>query len=301
MNTTMKTIIGLDIGGTNLRIGLVRNGIVERGETFSSHGVLVDGDEISLLGALIDAFRGDDAVDGVSIGFPSSISADGRTVLNVPNIIKADGSHAFSGKDVATPLETALGVKVLLNKDANHLLCFDAWSAGVEGTLVGCYIGTGFGSAAMIDGQFIKGKHGSGMEAGHIPFFKSDLQCNCGKTGCAECHASGRAARDMVDTQYPGLTFDEVFLNHARERPMLDLVEAIAVTSATLVNLFDPHMLFLGGGLLAGAFPREQLTEAILRHALAPYPRAGLEIRFSEHDAFSGVIGAAIHAEKVLG
>ena len=294
----MGAVIGLDIGGTNLRIGLVQDGVLERGATFSSQESFTDGDEIQLLGALIQDFRGMDDAGAVSIGFPSPIGADGKTVLNLPNIIKKDGSHAFSGKNVADPLAELLGTRVLVNKDANHLLRYDAFTAGAAGTLVGCYIGTGFGSAVMIGGQFVKGKHGSAMEAGHIPFFRSSLQCNCGKTGCAECYASGRAAKQMLDTHYPGMGFAEVFRDHADEEPVATLIEAIAVTVATLANLFDPHMLFLGGGVISPVFPKGRLTEAILRHTLAPYPRDGLDIRFSQHDAFAGVIGAALCAEQ---
>ena len=293
----MNEIIGLDIGGTNLRIGLVRDGKLERGAVFSTHETLAAGDEIALLGALISDFRGAEKIDAVSIGFPSAIGADGKTVLNAPNIIKKDGSHAFSGKNVADPLASMLGVKVLINRDANHLLCYDAFATGAEGVLVGCYIGTGFGSAAMIDGKLVKGKNSTAMEAGHIPFFRSNLRCGCGKIGCAECYASGWAAKEMLDTQYPGLTFAQVFRDHADEEPVATLIEAIAVTAAILVNLFDPHMLFFGGGVLSEEFPRERLQEAVLRHSLSPYPRDGLDIRFSKHDAFAGVTGAALCAE----
>ena len=292
----MQNIIGLDIGGTNLRIGLVRDGVLERGATFSTHETLTNGDEIALLAGVIRDFCGDEKADAVSIGFPSPISADGKIVLNAPNIINRDGSRAFKGKNVADPLAQALGLPVLLGKDANHLLCYDAHVAGAAGTLVGCYIGTGFGSAVMIDGKFVKGKHGAAMEAGHIPFFRSERPCNCGKIGCAECYASGRAARAMLDTHYPGLSFPEVFRDHADEAPVVELVEAIGVTVATLVNLFDPDMLFLGGGVLSAEFPKERLREVILRHTLSPYPREDLDMRLSAHDAFAGVVGAALSA-----
>jgi allose kinase len=218
-------------------------------------------------------------------------------VLNAPNIIKKDGTHAFSGKNVADPLSDLLNTKVIVNKDANHLLHFDAYTADASGVLVGCYIGTGFGSAVMIDGKLVKGKNGSAMEAGHIPFFRGDRVCGCGKTGCAEAYGSGRAAREMLDSFYPGLEFSEVFRDHGDEAHVEELVEAIAVTIATLVNLFDPHMLYLGGGVLSDVFPKARLKEAILRHAIAPYPREGLDIRFVRHDAYAGVMGAAICCE----
>ncbi|MCL1848492.1 MAG: ROK family protein [Clostridiales bacterium] len=295
----MNAVIGLDIGGTNLRIGLVRDGALERGATFSTHTALAGGDEIALLGALIDDFRGGDQVSAISIGFPSPIAADGKTVLNPPNIIKPDGSHAFKGINVADALSALLGTRVLVNKDANHLLRFDAYTAGLDlaqGTVVGCYIGTGFGSAVMIGGQFVRGKNGSAMEAGHIPFFGGDLLCGCGKMGCAECYASGKAAKAILEAFYPGQSFEEMYRDHAEDAPVASLVEAMAVTVATLANLFDPHALFLGGGAIAGDFPRDRLVEGVLRHAMAPYPREGLDIRFSQQDAFSGVIGAALCA-----
>jgi allose kinase len=170
-------------------------------------------------------------------------------------------------------------------------------AAAAGGNLLGCYIGTGFGSAVMVNGRLLKGRHGSAMEAGHIPFFHNGRVCGCGLTGCAETYASGRAAREMLDAHYPGLSFAQAFHEHADEAPVSDLVDAIAVTVATLVNLFDPHMVFLGGGVLSEEFPKDRLVEAILRHTLAPYPREGLDIRFSSHDAFSGVVGAALCAE----
>ena len=290
----MASVIGLDIGGTNLRIGLVRDGALARGDVFATHETFAEGDEIDHLAKLIEAFRGGEPIDAVSVGFPSSIAADGKTVLNPPNIVKKDGRHAFKGRNVADPLMQMLGVRVRIDKDANHLLRYDAHAAGAEGVLVGCYIGTGFGSAAMIGGRFVKGRHGSAMEAGHIPFFRGDRACGCGKTGCAECYASGRAAKNMLDTAYPGLSFAEVFRSRADEAPVAELIEAIAVTVATLANIFDPHMLFLGGGVLSDEFPRDRLVSAILRHALAPYPRDGLDLRFSRHDAFAGVVGAAL-------
>ena len=281
----MGAIIGLDMGGTNLRMGLVREGKLIRGEVYPTLETFAEGDEIARLSALIEAFHVGEAIDAVSVGFPSAIGADGKTVLNAPNIIKKDGSHAFSGRNVADPLSSLLRIPVLVNKDANLLLHFDAHQAGADGVLVGCYIGTGFGSAVMIDGKLVKGKHSSAMEAGHIPFFRGDRPCGCGNIGCAECYSAGRAAKAMLDTHYPGLTFAQVFHDHVDDQPVADLIEGIAVTVATLVNLFDPHMLFLGGGVLSEEFPKELLTAAILKHCLAPYPRDGLNMRFSRHDA----------------
>ena len=289
-------VIGVDIGGTNLRIGFVRNEVLERAEVYSTRAAFADGDEIERLGELISDFRGKEKTDAVSIGFPSPVGPDGKTVLNAPNIVKSDGSHAFSGRNVADPLAVALGAKVLVNNDANHLLYYDAFTAGAEGTLVGCYIGTGFGAAAMIDGLFLQGKHGCAMEAGHIPFFRSDRLCGCGKIGCAECHASGNAAREMIESRYPGKTFAEVYNEHGFDKPVAELIEAMAVTAATIVNLFDPHILFMGGGALSGDFPKGRLTDEILKNTLAPYPRNDLDIRFSRHDAYSGVMGAALRA-----
>ena len=296
----MSTVIGLDIGGTNLRIGLLRDSVWERGATYSTHELFAEGDEIARLGSLIETFRGTEKADAVSVGFPSPIAADGKTVLNAPNIIKKDGSNAFKGKNVADPLTALLGMPVLVNKDANHLLHYDAHTANADGILVGCYVGTGFGSAVMIDGQLFKGKNGSAMEAGHIPFYHGERVCGCGKTGCAECYCAGRAAREYLEPLYPGKDVGRIFREHADDEPVAAFVEAVAITVATLVNLFDPHMLFLGGGVLSSDFPKDSLSAAILRHTMAPWPREGLDIRYTQHDAFAGVVGAALCAQAAL-
>ena len=126
MSNTSRQI-GIDIGGTHLRIGYVREGTVVSCEFYRSAQVFAAGGAADALAALIRRYMSaaDGPVQAVSIGIPGSVCNDHRTVYCTPNLFMPDGNHLFENYDLATPLEQAVGVPVYLNKDVNNLLRFD--------------------------------------------------------------------------------------------------------------------------------------------------------------------------------
>ncbi len=174
--------LGVDIGGTNIRAGLVSSdgalsGCVKiaRGEAFGAERP--EGLDRFLAGYVSACGR---PVSAAGVGIPGTLDRSCRTILNVPNI------GCLNGLPYADMLAAALGVPVFLENDAVMLLAGDiaGLSLKAEGLLLGVYIGTGLGGALFYNGRPLKGKNGSN-EIGHMPLLGKPDRCSCGNTGCA--------------------------------------------------------------------------------------------------------------------
>lgn len=268
-------IIGIDIGGTNFRAGLVSsNGSVSNVQIMPSRFLGETDDGVLRLIEFTEQYIGSLRIDGkiyVSVGIPGSVSADKKSTLSVPNIQNADGKYVFDNKEVVETMSQAIGVPVLINRDVNNLLQYDMFVRSLEGkgTVLGFYIGTGFGASAFINGDFLLGKNGVANELGHIPFYKSNKICSCGNKGCAECHASGYALKLLQEEQYPDTFVGDVFKLHSQDQDLNDFVEACALPIATEINIFDPDYVLIGGGVVhMQGFPKKLLTDFVLSHTI---------------------------------
>ena len=302
MSNTSRQI-GIDIGGTHLRIGYVREGTIVSCEFYRSAQVFAAGGAADALAALIRRYMSaaDGPVQAVSIGIPGSVCNDHRTVYCTPNLFMPDGNHLFENYDLATPLEQAVGVPVYLNKDVNNLLRFDmaVRPHSEKEILLGAYIGTGYGTAVSVFGKILEGAHGVAMDMGHMSLYHARQKCSCGKTGCVEAYASGLQLTRLRDRFFQKTALENIFLEHSGDGAIQEFIYACALPLATLAGTFDPHAIIIGGGVTEmPGFPRELLEQKILEHT----PRAVAERRpcfcYSPIRADKGVIGAALYAQQ---
>lgn len=295
--------IGIDIGGTHLRIGIVRDGAVVSCGLYRSAEVFTSDHAadalVPLIRRYIDTAGG--SVQAVSIGIPGSVCNDHRTIYCTPNLFAPDGSHLFENYDLASPLEQELCVPVYLNKDVNNLLCFDMGvrSHPEKEILLSAYIGTGYGTAVSVFGKVLEGAHGVAMDMGHMPLYHARQKCSCGKTGCVEAYASGLQLTRLRDRFFPQTPLEDIFREHSGDEVIQEFIYACALPLATLAGAFDPHVIIIGGGVAEmGGFPREMLEQQILEHV----PRAVREHRpcfyYSPNRRDKGVIGAALYAQQ---
>ena len=302
-------IIGVDIGGTNFRIGCVTSaGEISNVKIVPSNFLSRSGgpatDVLSgFISRYIDEARVKD-IACVSVGLPATIDKTRKIAYSVPNIVDENGGHVLDGLNIVDSLQSALGIKTLLDRDTNFLLAYDMLMYDIfnEETIVGCYIGTGFGGSIRIGGKYLIGKNGVANEIGHIPYYKSALYCACGKKACAECYASGRALELLRRKHYPGTPITDIFEKHGKDQVLIDFVEACALPVATQANIFDPDCIIIGGGVVnMRGFPKDRLTEYVLEHTRKPLPFENLKIIYSHQCKDMGVIGAAIYAIETLG
>lgn len=293
-----KCIVGIDIGGTFVRAGVVdSNNTIVLGKTVKSAELFSRDDPskslITWLGQLIE--ESGCSIRAISAGVPSTLNRERTIVLSTPNI------HSLDNVPVARLISEAFSVPCFLEKDSYMLLYYDLYKYQIstDQILIGIYLGTGIGNAILISGQPLIGKNGVACELGHIPCVEKSGRCACGNDGCMEVFASGKALERLCAKYYPDTPIEDVFAEHADENVLRRFIDSLSIPVATEVNIFDPDCVVIGGGLPAmRSFPKVWFTTCILAHTRKPFPAKNLRIIYSTASRENGVIGAAIYAQK---
>jgi allose kinase len=167
--------------------------------------------------------------------------------------------------------------------------------------ILGFYIGTGLGNAIYINNEILLGKHGVAGELGHIPILGNKKKCSCGNEGCIEAITAGRYLEELCQTRFAGTPIQDIYINHADTPEIREQVEYLSIPIATEINIFDPHYIILGGGILQmEGFPKDMLEEFIIKHSRKPYPAEGLSILYALTEQENGIIGAGIYGFHML-
>lgn len=298
--------LAVDLGGTNLRMGLVDDSIdLLARSRVPSAGL---GGRDDPLGAMIEALRtfvsGHDQIvqqapiRSISLGVPSTVDKDRRVILSTTNI------PGWTNLPAAERLEEEFGVPVFLERDTNFLVTYDLWANHVQDqpAVLGVYVGTGLGNAVVLNGGIYTGAHGVSGELGHIPLQGSTTPCGCGLVGCIEPHASGNALRRLQVERFPHTPLEDLFTEHGDHDCVTGFLEHLALAIATEVNIIDPNTVVLGGGVVAMRdFPRRALEQAVLRRVRRPLPADDLTFVYSDNSQFNGLLGGTIQALTLLG
>ena len=289
-------ILGMDVGGTHIRIGLVNDQEkAEHVEVFPSKNVWASDNAVkglaNLIKAYLNKYKDECIVHIITIGFPSLVDRTRTKLLSSTN---------FPGLDevnIVASLEESLSVKVYIDHDAYYLLAYDIADHGLknEGTMAGFYFGTGLGNAVFINGFPYYGKNGAACELGHIPIPFNHFPCSCGNEGCIEMFSCGKALERIWKKRFSNEKVGDIFKKYGTSEELLTFVEYISCAVASEVNILDPDVIFLGGGIIQmEGFPRHRLVERIVAHCRKPYPANCLDVRFQRPGAENGIIGGSI-------
>ena len=287
----MNYTIGVDVGGTNVRFGLLGpDRALTELRKYPRTEVLPDADPAALGDALKNYIRETGAeVSAVGVGIPGTLSPDCRRTLKVSNI------PALNDLDYAQLLEERCGVPVKLENDTVMLLNGDLHRLSLppEGIILGVYIGTGLGSALFYNGKSLKG-HNCLNELGHFPLPGKKERCTCGNIGCAENYVSGRWLQALRAEKFPDTHISDMFTALQGTAEGAEYVETLACLLAGCVNLMDPEMLVIGGGLPAMKdYPRDALDAAMREKCMKPEPANSLRVVWSQDSDETGALGAA--------
>ena len=302
-----KAVIGIDLGGTNLRIGTVdeKNHVHFLCKS-SSNSIAQAEEPVGELNRIIETYRetyGIENISGISIGVPSSVANDKRTVICTTNIRNDRDEPVFDHTDIATVMEDRFHVPVYVNNDTKNILLYDMDSNQIsrESLVIGIYIGTGVGCAVWVNGRMLDGKDGAALDLGHIPYFHGGEVCSCGKKGCCECYASGWRLEEIRRNYYPDSAIGELFLKHAQEPPLREFVHSCAHVFAVMATIFNPETIVAGGGVLEmPGFPREQFEQEVNGNTGTDVMSYGFKYVYSKDSDCKGVTGAAIFARQFL-
>lgn len=294
-----KYIMGIDIGGTNLRAGLVNSAKGLSEFTITSTKIMEDDNTVDNLISFVKdylSFRciGKD-VSGIAIGFPSTIDRARRRVLSTPNI------KGLNNINIVDRMEKELQIPIYIEKDVNMLLLYDMFIGNIPdaGITTGFYVGTGLGNAITINGQLLTGKTGAAAELGHIPSRDTKGLCGCGNSSCVELFASGKYLQYLCDNDLEHVFIGDVFTKYSKDPIIEKYIQDLAIPIATEINILDPDYIILGGGVIQMKdFPKQQLEDAIHKFARKPFPDKELSFIYSVPSQENGVIGAGIYGLK---
>lgn len=300
-----NVIIGIDLGGTNLRIGAVsKNNQMEAPQVIRSSVIADAVNPVKELCRIIEEYMEQNqitAAEAISIGVPSSVATDKETVICTTNIRNKAGQVVFSNANIASDIKAYFQTPVYVNNDVNNILLYDVVKNHLETKkiVIGIYIGTGVGASVMIDGKTLEGKDGAELDLGHIPFFGGDKPCSCGKKGCCECYASGWRLQEIRKAHYPDTEIQDLFTKHGSEAPMKEFVEACAHVYAVMATIFNPDTMIVGGGVMEMKdFPKQAFEEAVNQKTGTDVMTYGFDYIYSREYVGKGVVGAAIFARK---
>lgn len=304
-------LIGVDVGGTNLRIGVVEGlRVVAEQRVHADYSRLcrehppeisLPAIHASLSEALQDAIRQYPEVRGVGIGFPGFIDPVTSCISQSPNL------PGLRDVDLVTPLSAALGLPVIVENDALAAAYGEYALAGLDiPGLIYLGLGTGVGGGLIQAGRPFPGEHGVAMEVGHIIVEPGGRSCGCGNRGCMERYSSAsgvalsyeQATGEKIDAQGVARRASE---GDAQAQAAYALAgDKLAQALAHILKVVDVGQVIVGGGMSL-AWPLMKVAFAQrLEEDLIPALRGRVAVSVSTLDDQAGIIGAAMLAGTQL-
>ncbi|UMM04828.1 allose kinase [Vibrio campbellii] len=292
-----QVFIGMDIGGTHSRLCVLDKdkNVLHLEKLLTSklaRNGFIDG-IISLIDDHIHKLNVQ--VDRIIVGLPATISKDRTSVLSTPNL-KIDIQEFNS---LVSSLESQLNCKAELERDVNLQLAYDVEMFELtDKSVIGCYVGTGFGFSVWMNKDIYVGANGVAGEIGHIPYGDDGKVCGCGKIGCLETLVSGTQLKHEYESQNASYPISDFFLQQDNQVYIDRLVTNLAKAVTTSIKLFDPDVVLLGGGVIdMNAFPFPKLEQQVLSMTSSPISRQTVALTKASSSSFNGALGAAQRAE----
>ncbi|MBJ7594097.1 MAG: ROK family protein [Candidatus Dormibacteraeota bacterium] len=312
----MSTLIGVDLGGTNIRAAVATGTYTHAAPTHSATpGQDGPAAVVEAIARCVAEAAGGRQVDGLAIGIPGPLDPRRGIVYAAPQL------RGWDNFEAASALRSRIGCEVVIHNDAN-LAGYAEWVAGAgRGTTDFIFItaSTGVGGALIISGDLYAGKSGTAGEIGHMPLSPDQPPCGEGHPGCLEGTASGtaiaRSARRAVEagefTSLSELAPDAIDgravqdAAHAGDEVALRIFTTAARSLGRavggLINLFSPEAIAIGGGLInAGELLFGPLRAAVGEMAFA-VPAEQCRIVEAELGTDAGLVGAVAWAVKSFG
>jgi len=303
-------VFAADVGGTHIRAAVVDQDGKILLRTKQNTPQANDPDEI--VRALVNAVREGEKlgianeITAVSVVVPGTVDVEKGMVVRAPNV------PSLNGFQLTDALSSELNRSALIENDANAAAVGEMWLGAGRGkrTIVCVTLGTGVGGGIVLDGKLWRGVDGAAAEIGHMcvdPF--GGVACGCGSRGCLEVYASATAIVRMTreaKPRYPESVLDEkeeltsqiIFdAGVAGDELALEVFRRMGVYLgiglANLINILNPEMIVIGGGLANGW----QLFEKNMRQQVAerafPLLAARVQIVRAACGDDAGLLGAA--------
>ena len=309
--------IGVDLGGTNIAVGVVSEDmkIIGRGKVKTRcprpAAEIFDDIALAVEMAIKDAGISMDEVVSVGVGTPGSVNKDTGYIEFANNL-------GFDNVPAKEMLEERIGKTVYLDNDANCAALGEA-IAGVGkgvGNFVAVTLGTGVGSGIIVNGKIVSGVNYAAGEMGHTVIVVNGKQCNCGRRGCWEQYASATAlisqtkeamledkeskmwqlVNGNIDVASGRTAFDAMRLGDATAKKVVDdYIYYVTVGVINIINTFQPEFVCIGGGIShEGETLLAPMREHIKNECYSIHAKKQTKVVAAELGNDAGIFGAAL-------
>jgi len=316
-----KFLIGVDVGGTNVRMGIVSpdGKVLEKIQYPIDVSKKASALMEELLANLKDltekGLKESKQLIGIGIGIAGAIDMKSGIVKESPNI---KDLKDFELKEF---LEGKIPHPIIIENDANAFTLGEGWAGAAKGCrhYCGITLGTGVGGGIVVEGKILHGAEGMGGEVGHMVIDPEGPLCGCGGRGCLEVYASGtgitRMALEAIETgegcgilkwvggDLQSVTSEKVFeAAHSgdlgAQRVFHEMGRYLGLGLINLIHLFNPEKIVIGGKVSqAWEYFIGSVMETIQERAMEG-PRRRVQIVKAECGDEAGILGAAYAAFK---
>ncbi|ANU12017.1 ROK family protein [Planococcus antarcticus DSM 14505] len=285
----MAKVLGIDIGGTKIRMGVIDGGgQILYEEQIPTQIPLYPYLEENILRVL--AKRPE--ISAIGVGTHGFVDPKQGKV-----IYAAETLPGWTDTPVKAWLEKATGKRVEVENDANAVALAEAKFGAARGLdrVVVLTLGTGLGGGVLWDGKLLSGgPHGGAAELGHMILYPNGVKCACGRLGCSEMYVSGTALRRRISEAGLAITPPELFENARTDPAAKQVVEEftrdLAFVISSLQAAFDMEMVIIGGGVSEAA----DLWMESLQQQLKPVLLNPLDVAVARFENDAGILGAAL-------
>ena len=318
-----KYVIGVDVGGTNVKVGIVGLGgkvykkKVFSTKRFSSRNQLIDALVRDIKTVLSESRIRKSEVLGIGIGTPGLIDSEKGIIHYLVNI------KGFRNVPLKRILERTLKIKTFLDNDVNVMALGELYYGRARGVknAVCITLGTGVGGGIIIGGRLYRGTSLSAGEVGHMTINEGGPRCNCGNTGCLETYAGNSAIVKLAKIRMkrskktklyklvsgntskinPRVISEAALKGDALAKGVLeDTGKHIGVGLTTIINVLNPEKIIIGGGVAdAGKILFDAIRKSVNKRAMK-VPKQAVSIVKAKLGTEAGIIGAAALVKERL-
>lgn len=284
--------IGIDIGGTNTRIGLVKeNGALLQVKHIPTDLTLPPELFLKILIHEAHPFLKDTSAIGIGIAGQT----DGNHLYFAPNL-------GWKNIDIGDIVAQLAQRPVIVENDVRAALAAEAVCGAGRGceNILMLALGTGLGGAAITNGTLLRGSRGAACEIGHLCIDFNGRTCTCGGRGCLEAYVGGWAIKKASGGKPPEQVFSEAKNgNENCQKIINEVIVALGAGIASLLNLLNPERVIYTGGVFEGHPEIIPSVQAEVQKQALPIATDHVEWKAGELE-HSGVIGSALEAMKLF-
>ncbi|MBC2855565.1 ROK family protein [Cetobacterium sp. 2A] len=289
-------IVAIDIGGTSIKYGVVN----ENGEILKTDSEDTDAEKgveqlLEKIYFIVEKYLFNDKIKGIAVSATGQIDAMKGKVVGGTELIPG-----WIGTNLVDILQKKYSLPVVLENDVNCAALGEFWLGAAKNSdnFICLTVGTGIGGGIVLNGELFRGEGFVAGEFGHIQIEKGGKNCGCGKKGCYQQYASTTALLELIKEK-TGETLNgkEFFSNVTSIGGIYESIlekwcDYLTDGLSTLVYIFNPRLIVIGGGISIQRDLLETYINRSLKEKIGKNYNEILKIKMADRGNDAGLLGA---------